>query len=271
MRRRRHASTSRASSIRRRKRKTNMRTCITRSTARMRRRRARGSDLSRELLRGVLALDPRFAGLALVPVREDAEQQVGPGERILGALDDDRRSPRRIELVTDRGLALSDVESVLVPLQHGVAAHDALLVASLVGPPAMRVGMLALADCGRTRMHRHPLVHVGVLALGAGGIGRAIALLSERAEVVEEHRAQYMDVIRSKTVNVMGLRTRVLEEGEAGGGDPVVMIHGVGGWAENWREVMSPIARTGRHAIAFDLPGFGQSDQIGRASCRERV
>jgi len=72
-----------------------------------------------------------------------------------------------------------------------------------------------------------------------------------------------MDVIRSKTVSVMGLRTRVLEEGDGDGGDPVVMIHGVGGWAENWREVMSPIARTGRHAIAFDLPGFGESDAPG--------
>lgn len=72
-----------------------------------------------------------------------------------------------------------------------------------------------------------------------------------------------MDVIRSKVVSVMGLRTRVLEEGDAGRGDPVVMIHGVGGWAENWREVMTPIARTGRRAIAFDLPGFGESDPPG--------
>jgi 4,5:9,10-diseco-3-hydroxy-5,9,17-trioxoandrosta-1(10),2-diene-4-oate hydrolase len=72
-----------------------------------------------------------------------------------------------------------------------------------------------------------------------------------------------MDVIRSKTLSVMGLHTRVLEEGDAGGGDPVLMIHGVGGWAENWREVMTPIARSGRRAIAFDLPGFGESDAPG--------
>src|SRR5206468_9461413 len=156
-----------------------------------------GSDLSRELLGDVLALDTRFAGLALIAVREDAEQQVGAGDRVLGALDHERGSPGRIELLTDAGLALSDVESVLVPLQHGVAAHDTLLVAALVGPPAMRVGMLALADRGRARMHRHPLVDVGVLALSAGGICGAIAFLSERTEVVEEHRAQYMDVIRS--------------------------------------------------------------------------
>ena len=72
-----------------------------------------------------------------------------------------------------------------------------------------------------------------------------------------------MDVMRSKTLNVMGLRTRVLEEGDAARGDPVVMIHGVGAWAENFREVMEPIAQTGRRAIAFDLPGFGESEAPG--------
>jgi pimeloyl-ACP methyl ester carboxylesterase len=72
-----------------------------------------------------------------------------------------------------------------------------------------------------------------------------------------------MDVIRTEMLSVMGLRTRVLEDGDAGGGDPVVMIHGVGAWAENWREVMGPIASTGRRAIAFDLPGFGESESPG--------
>jgi 4,5:9,10-diseco-3-hydroxy-5,9,17-trioxoandrosta-1(10),2-diene-4-oate hydrolase len=72
-----------------------------------------------------------------------------------------------------------------------------------------------------------------------------------------------MDVIRSKTLSVMGLRTRVLEDGDAGRGDPVVMIHGVGAWAENWREAIGPIAATGRRAIACDLPGFGESEAPG--------
>ena len=69
-------------------------------------------------------------------------------------------------------------------------------------------------------------------------------------------------------IRVMGLRTRVLIEGleSASAGDPVVMIHGVGGWAENWREVMTPITETGRRAIAVDLPGFGESDAPGRVS-----
>jgi len=44
-----------------------------------------------------------------------------------------------------------------------------------------------------------------------------------------------MDV-HAKTISVMGLRTRLLESEAAIGtqrahGEPVVMIHGVGGWA----------------------------------------
>ena len=74
-----------------------------------------------------------------------------------------------------------------------------------------------------------------------------------------------MDV-RATTIDVMGLRTRVLVCGDDDRGDPVVMIHGVGGWAENWRAVMDPIARTGRRAIAVDLPGFGESEAPRRVS-----
>ncbi len=84
-----------------------------------------------------------------------------------------------------------------------------------------------------------------------------------------------MDV-RPSTTLVMGLRTRVLisparsldaqdSRGREGShGTPVVLIHGVGGWAENWREVMAPIAASGRDAIAVDLPGFGESEAPGR-------
>src|SRR5919201_4016153 len=65
-----------------------------------------------------------------------------------------------------------------------------------------------------------------------------------------------MDV-RSRTIDVMGLRTRILEDGD---GAPVVMVHGVGGWAENWRETIAALVESGKRAIAVDLPGFGESD-----------
>ncbi len=70
--------------------------------------------------------------------------------------------------------------------------------------------------------------------------------------------------VRSTTINVMGLRTRVLDAGDGAVRDPVLLIHGVGGWAENWREVMDPIAASGRRAIAVDLPGFGESERPRR-------
>ncbi|HYR92563.1 MAG TPA: alpha/beta fold hydrolase [Methylomirabilota bacterium] len=84
--------------------------------------------------------------------------------------------------------------------------------------------------------------------------------------------------MNARMIDVMGLKTRVLESGDASSGragsrssggsrdTPVVMIHGVGGWAENFREVMEPIARGGRRAISVDLPGFGESESPGRVS-----
>jgi pimeloyl-ACP methyl ester carboxylesterase len=64
-----------------------------------------------------------------------------------------------------------------------------------------------------------------------------------------------------RTITVEGLRTRVLiEDGRAKDREPVLLVHGVGGWAENWRSVMSALASTGRQIIALDLPGFGQSE-----------
>lgn len=67
--------------------------------------------------------------------------------------------------------------------------------------------------------------------------------------------------MESRTITVEGLRTRVLvEDGRGKDREPIVLVHGVGGWAENWRPVMSPLAATGRQVIAVDLPGFGESE-----------
>jgi len=73
--------------------------------------------------------------------------------------------------------------------------------------------------------------------------------------------------VKAETIRVMRLRTRVLTAGDrASSGTPVLLIHGVGGWAENWREVMEPIAASGRRAVAVDLPGFGETEAPGRVA-----
>jgi pyruvate dehydrogenase E2 component (dihydrolipoamide acetyltransferase) len=66
----------------------------------------------------------------------------------------------------------------------------------------------------------------------------------------------------TRTIAVDGLRIRVIERAPVEErDDAVVMIHGLGGWAENWSAVMPSIAASGRRAIAFDLPGFGASER----------
>ena len=46
---------------------------------------------------------------------------------------------------------------------------------------------------------------------------------------------------------------------EAGEGDPVVMIHGLGGTKASFLPTVVSLARGGYHAVAIDLPGFGDS------------
>jgi pimeloyl-ACP methyl ester carboxylesterase len=72
--------------------------------------------------------------------------------------------------------------------------------------------------------------------------------------------------MESRTITVEGLRARVVIEDGGGARDPVVLIHGVGGWAETWRPVVAPLASAGRLVVALDLPGFGESDAPGRVS-----
>ena len=69
----------------------------------------------------------------------------------------------------------------------------------------------------------------------------------------------------ARTIVVGGLRVRVLEVAPEREHDvPVLMIHGLGGWAENWKAVMPAVAESGRRAIAIDLPGFGESERARR-------
>lgn len=58
-----------------------------------------------------------------------------------------------------------------------------------------------------------------------------------------------------------GIRIRAIEAGPPDG-EPVLCIHGVGGWAENWRETLAALAAAGYRSIAVDLPGFGESGPV---------
>lgn len=67
--------------------------------------------------------------------------------------------------------------------------------------------------------------------------------------------------MHARTIAVDGRAVRILEAApERQVGDPVLLIHGIGGWAENWYETLPALAAAGRRALAADLPGFGESE-----------
>lgn len=60
---------------------------------------------------------------------------------------------------------------------------------------------------------------------------------------------------------VNGLKIRYWQQG--GQGSPVLLIHGLGGFVENWQFNINALAKHHR-VFAIDLPGFGQSDKPKR-------
>lgn len=59
---------------------------------------------------------------------------------------------------------------------------------------------------------------------------------------------------------IAGHHTRVLEiEGD---GPPLLLLHGFADSADTWRMVLDRLGRTGRRAMAIDLPGFGTCTTI---------
>lgn len=68
------------------------------------------------------------------------------------------------------------------------------------------------------------------------------------------------------------LEERFLQAGElrlrylvGGGGDPVVLVHGLGGAATNWVELLPELAQRYR-VLVLDLPGHGGSGRLARGS-----
>ena len=56
------------------------------------------------------------------------------------------------------------------------------------------------------------------------------------------------------------LHGRAVTYAQAGSGPALLLVHGMGGGYENWREVIGPLARN-HTVVAPDLPGHGESDK----------
>lgn len=62
-------------------------------------------------------------------------------------------------------------------------------------------------------------------------------------------------------LDLAGYATRALElEGD---GPPLLLLHGFADSADTWRRTLDRLARSGRRALALDLPGFGTAGRLG--------
>jgi pimeloyl-ACP methyl ester carboxylesterase len=71
-----------------------------------------------------------------------------------------------------------------------------------------------------------------------------------------------MSTVRTSEIRVLGLRTRLLQAGSAASDEAVVFVHGGPGSASDWSHLLPEVGDLAR-AVAFDLPGFGESDKPG--------
>jgi len=68
-----------------------------------------------------------------------------------------------------------------------------------------------------------------------------------------------MTGIRHRTVEAGELRMALLEAGDPGASQLVLLLHGFPELAHSWRHQLEPLAATGRHVVAPDLRGFGDT------------
>jgi pimeloyl-ACP methyl ester carboxylesterase len=97
-----------------------------------------------------------------------------------------------------------------------------------------------------------------VVVLAMGGIGfweRPVGFFREMT-----YARECMTGVGSNTVTVEGYRVRYSVEGPKDG-PPVVLVHGLGGRAEDWLNLAPYFASAGYRVYMPDLPGYGRSEQ----------
>jgi len=65
--------------------------------------------------------------------------------------------------------------------------------------------------------------------------------------------------VERTTLLVGGTRTRLAQAGPVDAAEAVVFVHGNPGSADDWERLVGAAAGTGKRAVAFDLPDFGET------------
>ncbi len=94
-----------------------------------------------------------------------------------------------------------------------------------------------------------------VVVAGIGFWARPVSYFNEAIYLRE-----CISGVESRSVQVAGYRVHYLAEGPAGG-PVVVLVHGLGSRAEDWRELAPYFAKAGYRVYLPDLPGYGRSEQ----------
>jgi pimeloyl-ACP methyl ester carboxylesterase len=71
---------------------------------------------------------------------------------------------------------------------------------------------------------------------------------------------EWKDGVESRDVNVSGIRIHYIAEGPAGG-QPIVLVHGLGVRGEEWAALAPYLVQAGYHVYMPDLPGYGRSQK----------
>ena len=67
--------------------------------------------------------------------------------------------------------------------------------------------------------------------------------------------------LERKFFNFNGLKTSYLDSGDKNSSKTIVLIHGFGASAENWRGIYPSLSSEGYRVIGVDLLGFGNSQK----------
>lgn len=98
------------------------------------------------------------------------------------------------------------------------------------------------------------IVAVCIVAVGIGFWDRPLSYFNGLTYV-----QMSLGGAKSRYVMVAGHRVHYYEMGSQNGA-PVLLVHGLGGRSEDWRNLAPYLVRAGCHVYMPDLPGYGRSD-----------
>ncbi len=94
-----------------------------------------------------------------------------------------------------------------------------------------------------------------LLAAGIGFLARPVSYFNGMM-----YLRAFITGVESRTLTVDGYRVHYTVVGPRDG-PVVVLVHGLGGRAEDWRNLAPSLAKAGYHVYMPDLPGYGRSER----------